>query len=302
MAYLTDEVRTRPNLTIRGDSEVDQLLIEHGTARGVLTVDGYRYRAGEVILSAGAFGSAAILLRSGIGPAAQLRGHGIEVVADLPVGLRLQDQPFYYNVHAVHPDAGAMTPAAGALLWTASSEAGPGELDLHISATHFADPAISPTGAAIVLAVAVTLPDSLGTVALRSRDPKDGLAINYNFLAEPRDQRRLLEGVTLSRQLARDPAMASVLAGEIAPGDAVRDDATLARVIREQLASYQHPTSTAPMGGADDPWAVVDDTAAVRGLSGLRVVDASIMPRVPSTTTNVTTIMIAEHIARRHYA
>jgi choline dehydrogenase len=302
MVYLTDEVRRRANLTIRGDDEVDRLIIEGGTATGVLTVDGYRHRAGEVILSAGTFGSAGILLRSGIGPAGALGELGIEVVADLPVGLRFQDQPFYYNVHALAPEARDMSPAAGALLWTASSEARPDELDLHISATHFVDPSISPTGGAIVLAVAVTKPDSIGTVALRSADPKDGLAINYNVLAEPRDQRRMLEGVMLSRQIARDEVMATVLAGELAPGDAVRDDETLARVIREQLASYQHPTSTAPMGTDDDPWAVVDPSASVRGVGGLRVVDASILPSVPSTTTNVTTIMLAEHIARRYYA
>ena len=305
MVYLTDQVRRRANLTIRGDSEVDRLIVEGGAtgrrAAGVLTVDGFRYRAGEVILAAGAFGTPGILLRSGIGPAAQLRQHDIEVVADLPVGMRFQDQPFYFNVHALRPEVRDMSPAAGALLWTASTEATPGELDLHISATHFVNPSISPTGGAIVLAVAVTRPDSTGTVALRSRDPKDGLAINYNFLAEPRDRRRLLEGVKLSRRIARDEVMASVLAGELAPGDAVHDDETLARVIREQLASYQHPTSTAPMGGDDDPWAVVDGSTAVRGVGGLRVVDASIMPRVPSATTNVTTIMIAEHVARRYY-
>jgi len=306
MVYLTDEVRRRANLTIRADSEVDRLIIEGGPARntatGVRTVDGYTYHAGEVILSAGTFGSAGILLRSGIGPAAQLRRHDIQVVADLPVGLRFQEQPFYFNVHALRPEARGMSPAAGALLWTASSEAGPDELDLQISATHFVDPSISPTGGAIVLAVAVTRPDSIGTVALRSRDPKDGLAINYNFLAEPRDQRRILEGVKLSRRIARDEVMAAVLAGELAPGDDVRDDQTLARVIREQLAAYQHPTSTAPMGGEDDPWSVVDGSGAVRGVGGLRVVDASIPPQVPSTTTNVTTIMLAEHIARRHFA
>lgn len=301
MVYLTDQVRRRPNLAITSDSEVDRLIIEKGVATGVTTVDGYRYRAGEVILSAGTFGSAGILLRSGIGPAAQLRQHNIDVVADLPVGLRFQDQPFYYNVHAVRPEVRDMTPAAGALLWTASSEAAPDELDLHVSATHLVDPASSPTGGAIVLAVAVTRPDSIGAVALRSPHPMEGLAINYNFLAEPRDQRRLLEGVKLSRRIARAEVMSSVLAGELAPGDAVRDDETLARTIREQLASYQHPTSTAPMGGDDDPWAVVDGSAAVRGVDHLRVVDASIMPRVPSTTTNVTTIMLAEHIARRYY-
>jgi choline dehydrogenase len=120
-----------------------------------------------------------------------------------------------------------------------SSEASADELDLHVSATHYdVDPAASPTGGAIVLAIAVTRPDSIGTVSLRSRDPKDAPAISYNFLAEPRDQRRLLEGVKLSRRIARDELMASVLAGELTPGDEVQDDETLFRVIREQLVRY----------------------------------------------------------------
>lgn len=302
MVYLTDEVRQRPNLTIGAETQVDRVVIEHGAATGVLTVDGRRYVAGEVILSAGTFGSAAILLRSGIGPAAQLRRHDIEVVADLPVGQRFQDHPFYFNVHAIRPELGGMRPAAGALLWTASSEALAGELDLQVSATHYnVDPAATPTGAAIVLAIAVTRPDSIGTVALRSRDPKDAPAISYNFLAEPRDQRRLLEGVKLSRRIARSEPMAAVLAGELTPGDEVRDDETLLHVIREQLVRYDHPTSTAPMGDPSDPWAVVDNSAAVRGVGRLRVVDASILPHVPSAPTNLSTIMLAEHISRRYY-
>ncbi|HEY7324243.1 MAG TPA: GMC oxidoreductase [Streptosporangiaceae bacterium] len=303
MVYLTDEVRRRPNLAIGAETEVNRVVIDRGVTTGVLTVDGRRIAAGEVILSSGTFGSAAILLRSGIGPAVQLRQHGIEVVADLPVGQRFQDHPFYYNVHAIRPECADMRPAAGALLWTASSEASQGELDLQISATHFnVDPAASPTGGAIVLAIGVTRPDSIGTVALRSRDPQDAPVISHNFLAEPRDQRRLLEGVKLARRIARDERMAFVLAGELSPGDNVRDDKTLVRVIREQLGSYKHPTSTAPMGGPDDPWAVVDNSAAVLGLDRLRVVDASILPHVPSTPTNVATIMLAEHISRRYYA
>jgi choline dehydrogenase len=303
MVYLTDEVRQRPNLTIAAETEVDRVVIEHGVATAVLTADGHRYVAGEVILSAGTFGSPAILLRSGIGPAAQLRQHDIEVVADLLVGLRFQDHPFSFTVYALRPELRDMRPAGAALLWTASSEASADELDLQVSAIHYnLDPAASPTGGAIVLAIAVTRPDSIGTVALRSRDPKDAPAINYNFLAEPRDQRRLLEGVKLSRRIARDELMASVLAGELTPGDEVQDDETLFRVIREQLAAYGHPTSTAPMGGPNDPWAVVDNSGAVRGVGRLRVVDASILPHVPSTPTNVTTIMLAEHISRRYFA
>ena len=90
-------------------------------------------------------------------------------------------------------------------------------------------------------------------------------------------------------------------AGELIPGEAVRDE-TLPEVIAANLATYGHPMSTVPMGGATEPEAVVDSVGAVRGLQNLRVVDASIIPRVPSTVTNLTTITVAEHIYRRIYA
>ncbi|MFE2043175.1 GMC family oxidoreductase [Streptomyces sp. NPDC059477] len=301
LAYLTPEVRERPNLVIAGDTEVDQILFDGTTATGVVTVDGTTYGAGEVVLSAGSYGSPAILLRSGVGPADDLRELGIPVVADLPVGRRLQDQPFYYNVYALTEEAGAMTPVSGALLWTASSEARGDELDVHVSATHLFDPAASPTGGAIVLAVSVVRPDSVGTFRLRSRNPKDAPLIDYNFLAEARDERRMVEAVRRTRELARHTPFAELVHSELAPGDAVQDDTQLTAAVKEQLAAYLHPTSTVPMGGDDDRWAVVDSLGAVRGVTGLRVVDASIFPDVPGTATNVTTIMAAEHIAAKVY-
>jgi choline dehydrogenase-like flavoprotein len=107
--------------------------------------------------------------------------------------------------------------------------------------------------------------------------------------------------VKVSRRLARSPVFGPLQAGELIPGEAVRDEA-LPEVIAANLATYGHPTSTVPMGGATDPEAVVDSAGAVRGLQSLRVVDASIIPRVPSTVTNLTTIMVAEHIYRRAYS
>ena len=98
MAYLTAAVRARPNLTIRGDAEVDSVVIEGSRAVGVKLVNGEVVSAGEVILAGGAFGSPAILMRSGIGPSQHLSEQGIATIADLPVGDRLQDQPFFYNV------------------------------------------------------------------------------------------------------------------------------------------------------------------------------------------------------------
>jgi choline dehydrogenase len=111
----------------------------------------------------------------------------------------------------------------------------------------------------------------------------------------------MLEGVKISRRLARSPVFGPLQAGELLPGDAVSDEA-LPEVIAANLATYGHPTSTIPMGGPADPAAVVDSVGAVRGLQNLRIVDASIIPRVPSTVTNPTTIVVAEHIYRRAYA
>jgi choline dehydrogenase len=253
-----------------------------------------------VILSSGTYGSAAILLRSGVGPAADLARLGIGVVADLPVGQHLQDQPFYYNGYALKPEALDMRPAVGALLWGQSSEARDDQLDLHIAVTHLLPPEYSPTGGAISLSVAVVKPDSRGTLTLRSRDPGEQPEIDCNFLAEGRDARRMLEGVKLARKIGRHPALAQFLELELMPGDTVTDD-QLPDIIASNLASYGHPVATAPMGGPQDPWAVVDSHGAVNGIDGLRVIDASIMPVVVSVALNPTTIMIAERIAKTVY-
>jgi choline dehydrogenase len=301
MVYLTEEVRNRPNLKISGDVLVDRVLFDQRRAVGVVTASGAEIPAGEVILSGGSYGSPAILLRSGVGPAADLASLRIAVVADLPVGQCLQDQPFYYNAYALKTDALDMRPAVGALLWRQSSEARGDELDMHTAVTHLLPPEYSPTGGAITLSVAVVKPDSRGTLTLRSRDPREQPEIDCNFLAEDRDARRMLEGVKLARKIGRNPALAQFIELEIMPGDAVGDD-HLPDVIASHLASYGHPTGTAPMGGPQDPWAVVDSHGAVKGIDGLRVVDASIIPVVPSVAINPTTIMIAERIAKAVYA
>jgi choline dehydrogenase len=300
LVYLTEEVRNRPNLKISGDVLVDRVRFDGHRAIGVLTATGAEIPAGEVILSGGSYGSPAMLLRSGVGPAADLEELGIDVVVDLPVGQHLQDQPFYYNGYALKPEALEMRPAVGALLWMPSSEALGDELDVHIAVTHLLPAEYSPTGGAIALSVAVVKPDSRGTLTLRSRDPREQPEIDCNFLAQDRDAHRMLEGVKLARKIGRNPRLAQFLELELMPGDAVGDD-QLADVIASNLASYGHPTATVPMGGPGDPWAVVDSHAAVKGTEGLRVVDASIMPVVVSVALNPTTIMIAERIAKTVY-
>ncbi|MEU9194966.1 GMC family oxidoreductase [Streptomyces hundungensis] len=297
LVYLTAEVRARPNLTVHGGVTVDRVLFRGDRATGVVTADGTAHHAHEVILSAGTYASPAILLRSGIGPAGELASLGIETLADLPVGQHLQDHPFCPAVHALAPGRGEMTPALGALLWTASSEAADGELDLHVVAVHPNGAPFMPPGGVIALATALALPEAQGTVRLSGRDPLAQPVIDHNYLGTERDRRRMLEGVRIARDLARDPALAPSLGGLLMPGELPDGDAALTRVVESSLSIYGHPTSTAPMGAADSPRAVVDSRGAVHGLTALRVVDASIIPYLPSSVTNLTTIMLAERIA-----
>ncbi|MFN6981063.1 MAG: GMC family oxidoreductase [Brevundimonas sp.] len=298
MAYLTADVRARPNLTIRAQAQVDAVILEGTRAVGVRLIDGEILHGDQIILSGGAFGSPAILMRSGIGPADHLKELGIPVVADLPVGDRLKDHPFFPVVLALKPEAIAMTPPAGAFVWAASETAQSDELDLHVSVTHYIDPAFSPTGGALVLAAALTLPDSVGSFRLSSRDPKAAPRIRYNFFEAPGDLERLVEGVRLARRVAAASPLAELVDQEILPGSAI-DDAALEAFVRGGAISYAHPTSTVPMGADGDTTAVVDAWGSVRGIDNLRVVDASIFPDIPSVATNLTTIMLAERIGAR---
>lgn len=301
IAYLTDEVRARDNLTIRPDSLVDKVLFDGKKAIGVQLSNGEKLLAKEVILSAGTYGSASILLRSGVGPAADLQKLGIDTVADLPVGQHLVDHPFYYNAYAANPDRiGKGTPVIGAKLWTHSSTAKTGELDIHITATHLFPNDQSPTKVGFVLAVALTRPLSEGKLTLNSRDPSVAPKIDLNFLARDEDRKRLLEGIRLSRKIGATAPLSDLIHSELNPGaDNTSDEALLASA-RATLDTYHHPTSTVPMGNPGDARAVVDLQARVIGLQGLSVVDASVFPDVPSVATNVTVIALAEKISAQY--
>ncbi|WP_046890434.1 GMC family oxidoreductase [Pseudomonas aeruginosa] len=294
----------RPNLTVLSSALTLRVLLEGTRATGVeisqagevVQLQARR----EVILSAGAYGSPAILLRSGVGPADELKALSIPLLADLPVGRRLKDHPFYYNAYAARPERiGAQSPVIGAKLWTHSSRAQNGELDLHITATHLFPAEMSPTGVGFVLAVALTRPQSLGSVRLASRDPAVAPLIDLNFLAEAEDRARLLEGVKLARRIGRSEPLAGLIHAELGPGPEARSDAQIEAAIRATLDTYHHPTSSAPMGRAGERWAVVDLEGRVHGLQGLRVIDASIFPDAISVATNITTIAVAEHLAQR---
>lgn len=298
MAYLSADIRAAANLQIRADALVDKVLFEGKRAIGVQLTGGEKLFAGEVILSAGSYGSPSILLRSGVGPDEDLRELGIPVVANLPVGLNLIDHPFYYNAYAAKPEAiGAQSPVIGAKLWTASSTAQSGDLDLHITATHLFPHEQSPTKVGFVLAVALTRPLSRGRLTLASCDPQAAPKIDLCFLSAPQDRARLLEGVKMARKIGATAPLAAMVHAELSPGPEALSDESILASIKSTLDTYHHPTSTAPMGDRNDPSAVVDFEGRVHGLNGLRVVDASIFPDVPSVATNITVIAAAERIA-----
>ncbi|QTD35774.1 GMC family oxidoreductase [Pseudomonas fluorescens] len=300
MAYLTHEVRARPNLTILDRSLVDKVLVEQGKVQSVRLADGRKLRGKEVILSAGAYGSAAILLRSGIGPKADLQALDIPLVRDAPVGTRLLDHAFYWmNFSGLETLKGQEHPVVGAQLWTHSSFAGSDkELDIGISPSHLLDPAISRTGVAFSLGLELMHCTSTGRIRLNSRDPADAPVIELNHLTTEDDMNRMVECFRLARKLANTEPLKSLIVEELYPGPSVDDsDEQIRAALAKGVGTLQHPCSTAPMGLPTDPVAVVDEQGRVYGVQGLRVIDASIFPEIPLINLNPTVIMMAEKLS-----
>jgi choline dehydrogenase len=296
MTYLSETIRKRENLTIVGDALIDKVLFNGTTAYGVKLSDGREFKAGEIILSAGTYGTSQILLRSGIGPKTHLEELAIPLIAELPVGENLVEHPFYYNAYATDPNTiGRQTPVIAAKVWTKSSFAKEGELDLHITATHLLPPEQSPTKAGFVLAIALVNPQSRGTVRLASKDPKVAPVIDLNFLTVEEDRKRLFEGVKLSRQIAKTGELKKLIVKELNPWEAETDE-QLMTSIKNTVDTYAHPFATAPMGIPGSKNAVVDGQGNVYKVKGLRVVDASIFPDAVSAAPNPTVIMTAEKI------
>ena len=298
-AYLTAKARARPNLTIRADTLVDKLVIEGGRVTGVQLADGELIAAREVIVSAGVYGSPAILLRSGIGPRAHLDGLGIPVIADLPVGERLQDQPMFTVAYQLKASVPANPPGGSGVVWTRSSRAGADELDLQLSVS--VQPDLDDRGAPIRTLRAwacVVTPRSTGTVRLKSADCQVTPRIDYRLLSNDEDRVRLREAVELAQRIVRLPPVADLVDAEQSPDPEQGTSKDADETIHAGVMTFYHGVGTAPMGGAEDPTAVVDAGGAVRGLTGLRVVDASIIPEALSVPINLTVIMLAERIAQ----
>lgn len=293
-------VRDASNLTLFTGAEATRLLFEGGRASGVEFRRGgsvERARAErEVIVSAGAFLSPKLLLLSGIGPAAELEDLGLSVVADLPgVGRNLQDHlqlpiAFRSKIDAAMPEL-----LTGNVLFVASSADSDTAPDLQINFTPSVPKPLSPVldfgGPAMIFLPILVQPRSVGEVRLRSADPADAPLIDPHYLEHDADVAALKAAVDLVRQLAATEAMAALNGGELFPGT----DAEIEGFVRSQATTLWHPAGTCRMGRDDD--AVVDSALRVRGVEGLRVVDASVMPNVPSGNTQASCFMIAEKAA-----
>ena len=305
LAYL-DPARGRPGLTIVADALADRVVVENGRARAVVvqTPDGPRQiEAGTIVLASGAYGSPAILLRSGIGPADELRALGIDVVADLAgVGRNLVDHP---AVHvrltasdelaaqlAADDERGILTHVQSKLK-AASSRCAGGTFDLHVlpNVGWERDAADRPTGRHQVSLIPVVLkPASHGVVRLSTADPAVVPVIDQRLFSDPdgHDAAVLADGVELARAVAATEPLASLLRGPAVPDELPGEAFTL-----------YHPAGTCRMGRPGAADTVVDADGRVQGVDGLVVADASILPTIPRANTHLTVLAVAEAMAER---
>ncbi len=303
MAYLSPR-RGFPGLTVRGGVRVHRVLMEGGRAVGVRT-DGGEERAGEVVLSAGAVGSPHLLLLSGIGPAADLRAAGIDVVVDVPgVGADFTDHPHVYVGYRPTdptPMPPGRPPMDGVLHVTSMDASLPGDLELLPWLSPFHRITGAPAGPhpeELAVGVGLQAEDSRGRLALRGPDPTRPPLLEYRYLSEESDRRRLCEGVRLAAELLRAHALAPLVAERTGlPDDVLAGDAALDRWVRAHVATAIHLCGTARMGPDTDAGAVVDQLLRVRGVTGLRVVDTSVLPTAPSRGPAATAVMLGERAA-----
>jgi choline dehydrogenase len=316
--------RTRPNLHIETDALAQRLVFEGRRVRGVEYRQNGRLRTArarkEIMVSSGAYNSPQLLQLSGVGPAELLKSHGIDVVLDAPgVGNDLQDhlqvrivmkcaQRVTLNDVVNHPvrkamaglqyaalRKGPLTIAAGtsgAFFKTSPRLASP---DIQIHFIPFSTDKMGETlhpFSGFTASVCQLRPESRGSLKIKSADPSVPPAIRINYLATETDRAAFIDGIRILRKILAAPALKAYCTEEVYPGADVMSDEALLDFCRKTGSTVYHPTSTCRMG--NDPLAVVDQRLKVRGIEGLRVVDASIMPDLMSGNTNAPTIMIAE--------
>jgi len=316
-----------PNLVVETGAQVHRLLIESGRAIGVA----YRRHGamqmartdGEVLLAAGAFISPKLLMLSGIGPAAELRQFGIAVIADLPgVGANLQDHCGAPLIVAGSGGLGYFRQDRGWRMLANGLEytlfrrgritsngveacsfhvpedaSGDPVVQIYcVPSTGYVDPTIRGSGSidGLTLHPVLMRPRSVGWVRLSSADPEALPLINPNYLGDPWDIAQLREGLRVARGILRSAPLSSVARGELAPGATAETDAALDDYLRRTVRTDYHPVGTCRMGHDDDPFAVVGPDLRLRGIDGLRVIDASVMPRIVTANTNAPTMAVAD--------
>lgn len=289
-AYL-DPVRERPNLEIVDRALAAQVILDGARCVGAdLIRDGRpeRIEADHVIVAGGTYGSPAILLRSGIGPAADLRGLGIEPVVDLPVGANLHDHPAVELEYRGTPalatawDAwatGRFAPVEQTIAKVRSSHAREA-FDIHIYPVGGRD---QHGELVCTIPVACMTPQARGTLRLRSTDPQAAPIIDHAYLGDPRDEAVLEDAVAIGREVGAQRALRELFGDETERSR---------RPNRDRVVHYYHPVGTCAMG------AVCDERGRVRGVDGLSVCDCSLMPQVPRANTNIPAVVIGERIAR----
>jgi choline dehydrogenase len=279
---------TPANLTIRADTHVAEVVFEGARATGVRTLDGAVIEAGWVVLCAGTYGSPAILMRSGVGPADHLGSVGVPVRVDLPgVGSNLTDHPAV-DVDPGYRGQGRSAPVLHTIATFHSSAAatdGPPDLMLWVA---------DPSGE-YSIDVVLLKPDTRGRVRLRSIDRGEPPLIELPRVREGTDVDRLAEGFRRGWELAARPELRRLCDEAAAPEAGVADE--LRRAIRQEAYSIPHTVGTCSMGPSPDDGAVVDASSGVHGTERLSVVDASIIPIAPSGFPHVVTIMLAERLS-----
>lgn len=293
--YLTAAVRARPNLTILCNTEALRVVFERGRVAALEVVrDGRteRMECGRVVLSGGALGTPVILLRSGIGKAADLTRLGIERIADVPgVAHRLLDHPGYAVFFLPKPGVvKAEDPLIQTVLRYQPERGRRNEMQIQPGSflPLFADIPI------VSLMSSLGKPSGHGSIAFPSVALGAKPILDARFLEHPDDLAKACEAVELMSLLASAPSMRSIVRA-VLPGErAMRDRRTIATWIKRQTDSGYHPCGTVKMGRDDDAFAACDQYGRVRGVRGLLVADASLMPTVPSANTNLASLMIGE--------
>jgi choline dehydrogenase len=302
-AYLAPAL-SRPNLDVVTSALVHRVRLEGQRCTGVdysVGTDMFSMGcSGDVVLTAGTVGSAQLLLRSGIGPASDLRPAGIEVTADLPgVGANLFDHPLsgvvYRSAQPVPAGQNNHGEALGLIRSDPDADTPDVQVmfvDVPLRAQALPGPAI---GEGYTLATSLMLPSSRGSVRLASAEPGARPLIDPNYYADPRDLHAFATGLRATRDIGHAAALDPWRGEEVLPGPDVNDNASLRAYLRKNLQTYSHTGGTCRIG--TDSEAVVDTDLRVRGISGLRVADASVMPSPPSANTNATVYAIAERAA-----